>query len=491
MPTTALTRGPVQAAERSPAPDLARGFMLLLIAIANTPYYLWASETNPGTSHPVDGSVIDQVASFLIIILVDMRTYPMFAFLFGYGMMQLYNRQVSSGTSEEAARKLLQKRSWLLLAFGFVHAALLWMGDVLGAYGLAGLLMVWLFFQAKDRTLLVWTWVFGGLLTIGTVFAVIGAWFTAQIPADDPMARSIAADFATTSESVSTASYLGSMAERLTFWSFGTVGQGVLMLVVPMMLLLAFWAGRRRILEHPGEHLPLLRRVAVVGITIGWLGPLPAALDHVGVLGVPDHAAWVFLPVQILTGFFGGLGYVALFGLIGHRVALRRSGAPSNNLFTTDGPFTGAVQAVGKRSLTSYLLQSVLCAPILAAWGFGLGAAPHLVDHAAVRRGRLGGHGGVRRLAGAHGPARAGRGSAAPPGLRPAGAASGAGSARSLSRAVRRVRRALHGGGGAGSYRRRRRRARPAHRRGGKRPAGRPPPDDFHPFPRARRPDLV
>ncbi|MFD2796195.1 DUF418 domain-containing protein [Promicromonospora vindobonensis] len=373
MPTTALNRGPVQAAERSPAPDLARGFMLLLIAVANTPFYLWAGETAGLTSHPVDGSMADKVAAFLIIVLVDLRTYPMFAFLFGYGMMQLYNRQVSSGTSEDAARGLLQKRNWLLLAFGFVHAALLWMGDVLGAYGIAGLLMVWLFFQVKDRTLIVWTGVFGGLLTVGTLLAVVGAWFTAQLPADDPVAEELASGLASSTGAMTSTSYLASIPERVLFWAAGSVGQGVLMLVVPMMLLLAFWAGRRRILENPGEHLPLLRRVAVVGIAVGWLGPLPSALDHVGALSVPDHAAWVFMPVQILTGFFGGLGYVALFGLIGHRVARRRSGVPSRNLLVTDGPFAGAVEAVGKRSLTSYLLQSVLCAPVLAAWGLGLG----------------------------------------------------------------------------------------------------------------------
>jgi uncharacterized protein len=373
MSTTALTRGPVQAAERSPAPDLARGFMLLLIAIANTPHYLWGQEMSFGASHPVDGSAIDKAVDFLIITVVDLRTYPMFAFLFGYGMMQLYNRQVSSGTSEEAARRLLQKRNVWLLVFGFVHAALLWMGDVLGAYGLAGLLMVWLFFKAKDVTLIVWTWVFGGLLTIATAFTVVGAWFTAQIPAGDAEANAIAESFAPDAESMTQTSYLDSIVERLSYWSLGTLFQGVLILVVPMMLLLAFWAGRRRILENPGEHLRLLRWVAVVGITIGWLGPLPSALDHVGLIGVPDHAAFVFYPVQFLTGFFGGLGYVALFGLIGHWVAQRRTGAPSRNLLTTDGPFAGAVQAVGKRSLTSYLLQSVLCAPILAAWGFGLG----------------------------------------------------------------------------------------------------------------------
>ena len=32
-----------------------------------------------------------------------------------------------------------------------------------------------------------------------------------------------------------------------------------------------------------------------------------------------------------------------------------------------------ALTAVGKRSLTSYLLQSVIFAPLLCAWGLGLG----------------------------------------------------------------------------------------------------------------------
>lgn len=371
--TAALPRGPVQAAERSPAPDLARGLMLLLIAVANTPYYLWGSETGVASSHPVDGTVVDRVAASLVIVLVDLRTYPMFAFLFGYGMMQLYNRQRAAGTTHEQARRLLQRRNGLLLAFGLVHAALLWMGDVLGAYGLAGLLVVWLFFEARDRTLIVWTSVLGGLLTVGTLLAVVGSAFLATLPADDPAARELVKSFGPDTGAMSEPSYVASVVERLVFWVLGTVGQGVLMLVVPMMLLLAFWAGRRRILEHPGDHLPLLRRVAVVGLAVGWLGPLPAALDHLGVLPVPEHAAWVFLPVQIVTGFFGGLGYVALFGLVGHRVALRRTGAPSRDLFATDGWFAGAIQAVGKRSLTSYLLQSVLCAPVLAAWGLGLG----------------------------------------------------------------------------------------------------------------------
>ena len=34
----------------------------------------------------------------MIITTVDMRVYPMFAFLFGYGIVQLYRRQIAAGT---------------------------------------------------------------------------------------------------------------------------------------------------------------------------------------------------------------------------------------------------------------------------------------------------------------------------------------------------------------------------------------------------------
>lgn len=375
--STTLTRGPARAGERSPAPDLARGFMLLLIAVANTPFYLWGRAHTFGSGHPADGSALDKTVDFFVITMVDMRIYPMFAFMFGYGMMQMYNRQVAAGTSEQRAFGLLQRRNLWLLIFGFVHAALLWMGDVLGAYGLAGLLMVWLFFRRRNTTLITWAGVLLGLLTLGTLGSILGGVFVAQLPAD--VGAQILADMGSTEDpSMSTESYLASIPARLGMWVFLAFFQGIGSLVIPTMLLLAFWAGRRRILENPGEHLTLLRRVAAIGIPVGWLGGLPQALMHVGVLDIPEYAGWMFMFTQVLTGFFGGLGYVALFGLFGHAVARRRAAAPApdaprTTALTLDGPIAGAFQAVGKRSLTCYLLQSVLCAPVLTAWGLGLG----------------------------------------------------------------------------------------------------------------------
>jgi uncharacterized protein len=73
-----------------------------------------------------------------MITVLDLRIYPLFAFLFGYGMMQLFLRQTAAGTSERAAMALLRRRSLWLIAFGLVHAALLMAGDILGSYGWAG-----------------------------------------------------------------------------------------------------------------------------------------------------------------------------------------------------------------------------------------------------------------------------------------------------------------------------------------------------------------
>ena len=155
-------RGPAKASERALAPDLARGLMLLMIVLANTPWYLYGQTAGVSTVHPADGSALDRFVQLLIMTFIDFRVYPMFAFLFGYGMVQMFSRQVESGVPVKQARRLLRRRNWWLLVFGFVHAGLLWNGDVLGAYGLAGLVMVGIFFKRRSRTLIIWAGVLTG-----------------------------------------------------------------------------------------------------------------------------------------------------------------------------------------------------------------------------------------------------------------------------------------------------------------------------------------
>ncbi|MEQ3548987.1 DUF418 domain-containing protein [Pseudonocardia nematodicida] len=354
--------GPGGASTRIPGPDLARGIMLLLIVLANSTFYLYGRPSSPAGAQPLDGSLADRIVQALLLTTVDLRVYPMFAFLFGYGLVLIYRSRQGRGLDEPAARRQVQRRNLLLLGFGAVHALLLWGGDVLGAYGLTGLLLVWLFLRRSDRTLLVWAGIGTGLLT---ALAALTALEALAVLAGEQTPSDVGSQlFALATASVATDSVLGAAAARMTMWPIQSlVVQGLVGMVVPISILLGIWAARRRILERPWEHRRLLWTTAVGGIAIGWLGALPHTLTHVGLLGGLEPVLASFAVPHMLTGLACGLGYVAVFGLVGGRLSGR-----------TLGPVGSSVVAVGKRSMTCYLAQSVLCAPLLAAWGLGWGA---------------------------------------------------------------------------------------------------------------------
>ncbi len=94
------------------------------------------------------------------------------------------------------------------------------------------------------------------------------------------------------------------------------------------------------------------------------LGGLPWALKRVTWWTPPSDTVTLLVDVShALTGYAGGFGYAAIAGLIAIRVRAR--GRP--------GPVVSALAACGQRSMTCYLLQSVVFVAVLAAYGGGLG----------------------------------------------------------------------------------------------------------------------
>jgi len=351
----------VPPGERAIAPDLARGVMLLLIVMSNTGFHLWAAKRGASGWHPVDGSTADRIVQFLMITMLDLRIYPLFAFLFGYGMMQLYLRQTAAGTSERGAVRLLRRRSLWLVVFGFGHALLFLATDILSFYGVVSLVLGWLFIRRSTRTLAVVT---GIAVVVSLAIAAPAIWAVATGDLGSlggPESESMTGYLGTADDNP-----LVAAGHRLTLWGL-LVGAGAIAWLDSPQILLGFWAARHRILEEPGKHRRLLWVTAVAGIAIGWLGGLPAALAHVDVLHVPPAAVSPEGALSILadvTGRAAGVGYVAVFGLIALRMSARNRQRRA----------AVAVTAVGKRSLSCYLTHSLIFAPLLAAWGLGLGA---------------------------------------------------------------------------------------------------------------------
>ncbi|WP_039831573.1 DUF418 domain-containing protein [Nocardiopsis valliformis] len=333
-------------------PDLARGFMLLFIALANVSWYLYGAPTSSVAAHPTDAEGLDALWQTAAMVAVDGRSYPLFAFLFGYGIWQAYSRHRVLGHDVGAVRGTLQARHLWMILFGAAHAALLWHGDVLGAYGLIGLLTVWLFIERSDRTLAVWVVVLGALL--GVLAAVSLLWGAVFAEWSGGTGEALVPEFAAIT------SYSESILPRLLTWLLLTVGQGVLGLVVPVAVLVAVLCARHRVLEAPERHRPLLAAVAFGGISVGWLGALPSVLVHHGMWDAPEWSPAVF---NGFTGLFAGFGYVSLIALL---VSRRAAAKPP-------GRILAGISAMGRRSLSCYLFQSVAFAPLLCAWGLGLG----------------------------------------------------------------------------------------------------------------------
>ncbi len=358
-------RGAVTPSERALAPDLARGLMLLLIVVSNTGFHLWAAPHGPSGWHPVDGSAADTVAQLVMITALDGRIYPLFAFLLGYGMVQLYRRQTAAGATPKQATALLRRRSLWLIVFGAVHAALLLAGDIIAFYGIVSLVVGWLFVRRSDRTVAIAA---GVSLLIGLAIAAPALWALATgdlAAVGAPAAEPSIAVYASGEENA-----LVAAQTRMTTWLY-VAGLGAIAWITSPELLLGFLAARRRVLDDPSQHLRLLRVTAVVGVLIGWLGGLPLALAHVGWWDVPPAALGEEGALSALagvTGLPGGLGYVAAFALLARRMQAREGRPPVVKAVVV------AVAAVGKRSLSSYLAHSLIFAPVLAAWGLGLGA---------------------------------------------------------------------------------------------------------------------
>jgi uncharacterized protein len=337
--------GAVPLDARAPAPDVARGAMLLLIALANVHLYLYGRPLGVRL-YPADPTGADAVVTGLQLTLVDGRAYPLFGVLFGYGIGQLAARRVAAGSPVPDVVALVRRRGLWLLAIGVVHAVLLFSGDIVSAYGVlaaafAGLLV------AGTVVSLATTAVIGALLG-----AFLGAFSGFSAAGDAPLPSVAAGDPAT------------ALVDRLAEWGGGVL-IGSLLSVLGAVALGA-WAARHRVLDEPGRHRPLLVRVAVAGLAAAVLGGLPLALAGAGIWRPGTGALMLAGVLHTLGGDAGGLGYAAVFGLLVARTA--RPGGPPLP------PVLRALSACGQRSLSCYLGQSVLFVVLLPAWTLGWGA---------------------------------------------------------------------------------------------------------------------
>lgn len=129
---------PVELRERIPSLDVIRGFAVLGILAVNAAYFAapWQTAINPALA-PLAVGANTLNAWLAMHVFFEHKCITLFSMLFGVSIYL-----VGGERDEESGRgKVLLRRLLWLLAFGLAHALLIWDGDILVTYALAGLLV--------------------------------------------------------------------------------------------------------------------------------------------------------------------------------------------------------------------------------------------------------------------------------------------------------------------------------------------------------------
>ena len=348
------------------APDVARGFTMLGIAVANaTTAWLYISPDTPGSTAGgvVNNSILDKIAIILGSIFTHVRGLPMFATLLGYGVGMIAMSLQRRNYPPKKARLVLIRRYFFLAIFGILHLSLLFFGDIMFVYGVMGIILA-LLYRFKDKTLLIITGVLG---TLGLILAAI---MTIGVSAEGASSRTeVMTSFIQTLSSPDSYATLVSHAFTSLSFQIGNLLTGFLFFF-PVMIL-GMVAARHNVLGQPEKYKTLLTRFAIVAVIISFGVGIPLGLAEIGVL--PENTVLHLQSLNQVAGIWAGPGIVASIALATLPLQRRIDAAHAGG---TGYPLPVPLQALialGKRSMTGYLLQSILFVLLTSTFTIGLG----------------------------------------------------------------------------------------------------------------------
>ena len=348
------------------APDVARGFTMLGIAVANaTTAWLYISPDTPGSTAGgvVNNSILDKIAIILGSIFTHVRGLPMFATLLGYGVGMIAMSLQRRNYPPKKARLVLIRRYFFLAIFGILHLSLLFFGDIMFVYGVMGIILA-LLYRFKDKTLLIITGVLG---TLGLILAAI---MTIGVSAEGASSRTeVMTSFIQTLSSPDSYATLVSHAFTSLSFQIGNLLTGFLFFF-PVMIL-GMVAARHNVLGQPEKYKTLLTRFAIVAVIISFGVGIPLGLAEIGVL--PENTVLHLQSLNQVAGIWAGPGIVASIALATLSLQRRIDAAHASS---TGYPLPVPLQALialGKRSMTGYLLQSILFVLLTSTFTIGLG----------------------------------------------------------------------------------------------------------------------
>ncbi|VAW06853.1 hypothetical protein MNBD_ALPHA01-2281 [hydrothermal vent metagenome] len=345
--------------ERFEILDIVRGCALLGVLLANMQWHSYYGYLTAAEQALLPFAELNKPLTFLTYFILDGKFYTIFSMLFGLGFSLII--------SKSGGGRIIFRRLFVLMLFGFAHALLLWEGDILLLYAVLGFSLP-LFNRLKNRTVLLLAvfLLLSPILLDGMRVASEGA-FKPEQPLFEknielmtaygvvPLTNSNIAklqkhgDYKTVRKNL----YAG------FYWRWGDLIMSNRLPKVLGLFLIGLLIGRNRLFVNLPERVPELKRIRNWGFLIG-------------------------LPISIIYAYVNTYGQnmplmakstVYIFGVFPMAFAY----GASLCLLYVQGYFSRIFKGmgyIGKMALSVYLTQSLIA--LLVFSGVGLGLATEL-----------------------------------------------------------------------------------------------------------------
>ena len=335
-------KSPNSSTARIMSLDVVRGIAIMGILLVNGPT-LNGPAIKDGFSFAFQNTIADIWYIKIISSFAVANFYPIFACLFG-----LSGAIFMASKPMDLAQKLLIKRMSVLLIFGFLHATLIWSGDILVVYALLGMSLTYFYRKEPDDL-----WYY--LKIIVMVALILSVSFFYYLPNRQPALGTLKAlliysqgDFwAVTQQRFMDflGAYLPGYFYDLDL--FQIIDYLMFYVQLYMCLLFGYWVFVSGWLYRITKDYLIAKRTALITFTITFVISIIA--ESFPLLGEA---------LFVVKGFSRGVFYASTIMFLCHNAVWLK-------IFY---PFS----LVGKMSLSNYILHNLLLSLIFYGYGLGL-----------------------------------------------------------------------------------------------------------------------
>ena len=352
---TKQSSSPVTPTQRHEIIDIVRGFALFGVLVANLSFTALWFATPETTVEAMSTATLDGYVDLLQVWLVDHKFIALFSLLFGLGLAMQVRRARERGHS---MTRLYLRRMVVLWIIGMAHAILVWHGDILQYYAVAGVML--LFIGRLPRRIVFATGLLLGVLS--GLMPYLG-WLLDQVAANTDalleqryqiMTRGNWLDIVRMNLGVIRSDYskvFDDLAGSAVVWYLGPLWKAMI----------GYTIGLSGLHERPQDLVRVSRRL------MPWFLSIGLSLSVVPVVAIVGWDVWLtsggpwarllWVPVEFAAVALA-LGYACLLIVLWDRGVWHRA--------------IGSLASVGRAALTNYVMQSVLMVVLLYGMGFGL-----------------------------------------------------------------------------------------------------------------------